>query len=123
MDIEQYISNRILELKQKNYKNVVDKHLSELMGFHPGYLSQIFLGKRLPSYQALEKICSFFEISLSEFFDETYQKDESSDLLAKKIREKTNPQQISFLNHLLDTLDKDDVNALVETLKKISQDK
>ena len=45
-------------------------------------ISAIEIGKNLPSLQLLEKICDYFEISLSEFFaeeDETKNKSDLSD--------------------------------------------
>ena len=50
------------------------------LGITSSTISAIETGKNLPSVQLLEKVCDYFEISLSEFFAEEDESKNKSDL-------------------------------------------
>lgn len=63
---EDFIKNRIAELLVKN--NVSEYKVSRDLGHSNGYLQKITAGKNLPSLAALDELCEYFHISLSDFF-------------------------------------------------------
>ena len=64
--IEEFVRERITELRLR--RNISERKLSEMLGHSYGYISQITSGFNMPSFSALEEICEFFNISMSEFF-------------------------------------------------------
>ncbi len=73
-------SSKIKNLRES--AGLSSSKLSSELGMTSSTISAIEIGKNLPSLQLLEKICDYFEISLSEFFaeeDETKNKSDLSD--------------------------------------------
>lgn len=65
--IDDFIRERIKLLVKSS--PIPDTKISELIGYNKSYLSQIITGPRLPSFLGLEKLCDFFQITLSDFFN------------------------------------------------------
>ena len=73
-------SSRIKNLRES--AELSSSKLAGELGITSSAISAIETGKNLPSVQLLEKICDYFEISLSDFFaeeDETKNKSDLSD--------------------------------------------
>ena len=67
-DLQSYISDRIYKLRIS--KNLSARELSLSLGQSPCYINKIENCKSLPSLQSLFYICSYFNISIKEFFNE-----------------------------------------------------
>lgn len=65
---EKEIRNRITKLRMD--KNLSENRLSTNLGQSITYIQSITSGRALPSLKALMNICEYFDISLSEFFEE-----------------------------------------------------
>ena len=117
--IETYIREKIVELKNKNCKDIADTTLSQLMGFNSSYLAHLTSGKTLPSLYALQKMCNFFEITLRDFFDEEYEGAKSMEFLRHKAHDKLRPEHISKLMELLERLDSEDIENLLGICDKL----
>lgn len=64
---EKFIRDRINELRLK--KNISEYQLSLDLGHSQGYIQSITSGRNLPSMSAFLDICTYFDITPSEFFD------------------------------------------------------
>ncbi len=71
-------SSKIKNLRES--AGLSSSKLSSELGMTSSTISAIEIGKNLPSLQLLEKICDYFEISLSEFFAEEDESKNKSDL-------------------------------------------
>lgn len=67
MDLD-FIRNRITELRLP--KQISEYQLSLDLGQCKSYIQGITSGKALPSVKQLYNICDYFNISLSQFFDD-----------------------------------------------------
>ena len=65
---DEFVRNRINELRLR--KNVSEYQMSAALGRSSGYLYNISSGKALPSLRELFAIVDYFEITLTEFFNE-----------------------------------------------------
>ena len=65
---EDYIANRIIALRMA--KGVSAREMSLALGQNVNYIQRIENKKALPSLPALEYICEYLGVSMSEFFDE-----------------------------------------------------
>ena len=65
---DEFVRNRINELRLR--KNVSEYQMSSALGRSSGYLYNISSGKALPSLRELFAIVDYFEITLTEFFNE-----------------------------------------------------
>ena len=65
---EDYIANRIIALRMA--KGVSAREMSLSLGQNVNYIQRIENKKALPSLPALEYICEYLGVSMSEFFDE-----------------------------------------------------
>ena len=77
------ISERIKFLR--NSKELSANKLSKELGISQSSISLLESGKNKPSFELLEKICDYFEISLSEFFSEDDNIKSQSDLSEEEI--------------------------------------
>ena len=68
MDIN-FVRERITRLRME--KGVSEYQMSYDLGHSRGYINNISSGKALPSLTELFAICDYFQISLTEFFDDT----------------------------------------------------
>ncbi|MCI9071941.1 MAG: helix-turn-helix transcriptional regulator [Lachnospiraceae bacterium] len=64
---EKFIQERINDLRMK--KNISEYQLSLELGHSQGYIQAITSGRNLPSMSAFLDICSYFDITPSEFFN------------------------------------------------------
>lgn len=64
---EMYFRNRLLSLI--NNRNLSEYQLSLDLGHCQGYIHSITSGRNLPSMSAFFDICTYFELTPSEFFD------------------------------------------------------
>lgn len=71
-------SSKIKNLRES--AGLSSSKLSSELGMTSSTISAIEIGKNLPSLQLLEKICDYFEISLSDFFAEEGKDKNKSDL-------------------------------------------
>ena len=65
---EGFIAKRIYELRSKH--NISGRKLSLELGLSNSYITQIENSQRMPSIENLFKICTYFGISLAEFFSD-----------------------------------------------------
>ncbi len=65
---ENYVANRIVALRMA--KGVSAREMSLALGQNVNYIQVIENKKALPSLPALEYICEYLGVSMSEFFDE-----------------------------------------------------
>lgn len=65
---EFFVAHRITELRMA--KNISEYRLSLALGQGKGYIQGITSGKYQPSLKQLMNIADFFNMTLSEFFDE-----------------------------------------------------
>ena len=66
---EEFIGKRITELRLR--RNVSEYQMSLELGQSKSYVQGITSGKSLPSIKQLYNIADYFNMSLSEFFDES----------------------------------------------------
>lgn len=64
---KKFVRSRIDELRIK--KNISEYKLSLDIGKSQGYVQSITSGRTMPSLEALCDICSYFDITPTEFFD------------------------------------------------------
>ncbi|MBT2636570.1 helix-turn-helix transcriptional regulator [Bacillus sp. ISL-39] len=95
------IGLRISELRKQFKKTSVE--LSEAIQISQPYLSRIENGDLAVPIEVLIKICSIFNITLSEFFSEELNLDVNIKNLVISA-EKLNKEQIEALQNFLDTL-------------------
>lgn len=101
---ENFISTRITELRIK--KNISEYKMSLELGQSKSYIQGISSGKALPSVKQLFNICDYFEISLSEFFDE----------------ETNDPQKIHRLVSLGKKLSPEDFDRIIDLMNRLSSE-
>ncbi len=64
-----YIGDRVTSLRMA--KDISEYNLSRNIGKCNNYINKVSSGIIKPSIDTLEAICDFFEITLSQFFDES----------------------------------------------------
>lgn len=95
------VGNRITYFRtQKNYST---NKLANLAGISQSYLRDIELGNKNPTVELLSWICEALELSLKDFFDETYSENISQDPLWARIYALTASQKKALLA-FLDTM-------------------
>lgn len=100
-DIQNFVSDRIQRLREE--KGISSRELSLLLGQSHSYINQIENRKLLPSLYSLSYICTFFEITLSDFFDEN----------------KKHPKQLAHLLEITSGMDIMILNDLINLASKI----
>lgn len=65
---ESYIAKRITQLRMA--RNISEYQMSLELGHSKSYVQSITSGKSMPSTQELFNIADYFDMNLSEFFDE-----------------------------------------------------
>lgn len=114
-NIDDFIKERVTKLVRSC--PIPDTRISELLGFNKSYLSQIIRGLRLPSFLGLEKICDFFQITLSDFFNPEFDclNDVSTQYLARCLSREENAfllkliknrSQLRAIKNFMDALEK-----------------
>lgn len=95
------IGNRIKELRELN--NISANKLSIYLNINPSTISKIENGASKPSLDLLMKICDYFEISMSEFFNDGI----NTSILSHEIKELLHnskyltSEQIQAVNNLI----------------------
>ncbi len=64
---KEFIRNRVYKIRTA--KNISARNLSLELGMSSEYINQLESGKLTPSIDILINFCSYFDITLSEFFD------------------------------------------------------
>ena len=67
-DLKEYFSRKIANLRDSN--NISARKLSQELLLGDNYINQIENKQSIPSIPNLKKICCYFNISLSDFFDD-----------------------------------------------------
>ena len=62
-----FVDNRIYELREK--KNISARRLSLSLGMNSGYINKIENGRTMPSLDMLFEICTYFDITSLDFFN------------------------------------------------------
>lgn len=97
MDIK-FVRERITRLRME--KGVSEYQMSYDLGHSRGYINNISSGKALPSLTELFAICDYFQISLTEFFDDTV----SNPKLLKNVisgLEQLNEKDLQFIQSVI----------------------
>lgn len=72
MELQYYVSKRICQLRTEAALSA--RQLSFNLGFSASYITQIESSKKSLSISALEQICTYFDLTLVEFFEPYYNK-------------------------------------------------
>lgn len=99
---ESFIGTRITQLRIN--KNISEYKMSLELGQSKSYIQGISSGKALPSVKQLFNICDYFEISLSEFFDD----------------ETNNPQKLHKLVSLGKKLSPEDFDRIIDLMTRLT---
>ena len=105
MQIDMFIRQRIAQLRM--HQGVSENQMSRELGHSAAYLSNLSTQQKLPSYRSLAEICDYFDITLSQFFDEDCEYPvEVSELL--KEAKKARPETLRAVLYVLKNLNKAD---------------
>lgn len=78
-----FISNRVACVR--NAKGISARKLSLVLGMSSEYINQLENGRLMPSFEFIMDFCDYFEISMSEFFDEQNLRPVENKNLIKKL--------------------------------------
>ena len=92
------IGKRITYFRTEKHYSV--NKLANLAGISQSYLRDIELGNKNPTVELLSWICEALELSLKDFFDETYSENISNNPLWAKIYSLTPAQKKALLAFL-----------------------
>ncbi len=98
-----FVRNRITELRIN--KNISEYQLSYDLGKSKSYIQSITSGATLPSMDAFIDICTYFEITPTEFFDKDFHK----------------PEKIREANQYIKYLSEKDTDLVLAVLKRFSK--
>lgn len=101
--MEQFVRNRITQLRLQ--KGVSEYQMSYDLGRSRGYINNISSGKSLPSMSEFLSICEYFNISPTDFFDNSQE----------------NPALITKLLNKVKLLSPDDQILVMELLDRLNQ--
>lgn len=102
---EDFIRNRITELRLQ--KGVSEYKMSRDMGHSKSYMQSISSGRALPSLTEFIYMFEYFDVTPSQFFD----------------ADNKNPLLINQLFDAIKSLNNDDLLAILEVAKRISNNK
>ncbi len=100
---ERFIAERITALRMK--KNVSEYRMSLELGQSKSYIQGITSGKALPSVKQLFNLADYFDITMSEFFDE------GTD----------DPEKMHEIMELIKRLDYEDFERILDFTKRLVQ--
>ena len=100
---EEDFFNRLSELRIK--KGVSARDMSLSLGQSEGYINNIENKKAYPSMPAFFYICDYFQITPSEFFDES----------------SPNPEKINKISAKLNSLSEEQLNLISELINQIKK--
>lgn len=95
---EEFVRNRITQLRLK--KGVSEYQMSYDLGHSRGYIYNISSGKSLPPLTELFAICEYFEITPSEFFDNSIKNPELVQKAVEGMKQLDDSDQLMILNHI-----------------------
>ena len=104
MELAEKILNRITQLRIQ--KDISEKQMSRDIGRSASYLSAMQKNKSMPSLISLVAICSYLEVSLSEFFD---------------FEDNTYPIRINQIKDELLTLDDEELDIILQLTKSMNR--
>ncbi|MBE5735598.1 MAG: helix-turn-helix transcriptional regulator [Clostridiales bacterium] len=102
---KQFIKERYYNIR--NAHNLSARKLSIELGQSSEYINQIETGKNMPSIDGLINFCDYFNITLTEFFDENI----------------TYPVQYKELLSQLNKLDTKELELIIDLIKAINSKK
>lgn len=70
MNHDKYIRERLFELIENSH--ISPTRLSEELHLNKGYFTDVRRGKQSVPYDILARICEYYQITLSDFFDRDY---------------------------------------------------
>lgn len=100
---ERFIAERITALRMK--RNVSEYRMSLELGQSKSYIQGITSGKALPSVKQLFNLADYFDITMSEFFDE------STD----------DPERMHEITALIKQLNDEDFDRILDLIKRLAQ--
>lgn len=120
MDIKS-ISQRITKLcDQRNWSYY---RLSKEAGFEQSTLKSISKEKNMPSLYTLEKICTAFDITISDFFDdEIFQQKNKSQIFLNLWKELNSNDKEKVLIYMTGLSKKDLTKEIINELQRIKED-
>lgn len=95
---EEFVRNRITQLRIK--KGVSEYQMSYALGHSRGYIYNISSGKSLPPLTELFAICEYFEITPTEFFDDSVSNPELIQKAVEGMKQLDDSDQLMILNHI-----------------------
>ena len=110
MELQKFIANRIYELRSTN--DISGRKLGMDLGYSETFIPQIENLKKNPSIETIEKICSYFNISYSDFFKPASTVQNTSII-------KT--QAYNTFNELIRTASDSQIELLINFLLKMSK--
>ena len=116
-DINEFVRQRIIELKSS--ADLSDKKISEAIGYSMNYINKITSGSNLPSFTALEAICEFFNITVSDFFKKDFKGTKSAEFLYRKMDEIIDEEDVATLLLALELLGKSGIKDMIKVLKRL----
>lgn len=99
-----FIRNRITELRLK--KGVSEYQMSYDLGYSRSYIYNISSGKSLPPMEAFLEICNYFNITPSQFFDESIK----------------NPALLQSAVDELKKLNDDDMMLIISNIRRLTKE-
>lgn len=100
---ERFIAERITALRMK--RNVSEYRMSLELGQSKSYIQGITSGKALPSVKQLFNLADYFDITISEFFDE------STD----------DPEKMHEITALIKQLNDEDFDRILDLTKRLAE--
>lgn len=99
-----FVRDRITQLRLQ--KGVSEYQMSYDLGHSRSYIYNISSGKSLPPMAEFLQICDYFEITPSQFFDDTSE----------------NPALLQTAMEELRKLDDDDLVLIISTIRRLNRD-
>lgn len=102
-NMDKYIRNRITELRM--VKEVSEYKMSYDLGHSRGYINNISSGKSMPSLTEFLAICDYFNITPSDFFNDSCK----------------NPMMVSEILDEIQEMDEEDLRLVLDLIKRIQR--
>lgn len=121
--VEEFIRKRIGELRVRiKGKKYSERQMSLDLGYNESYINSITNGKTLLSFQALEEICDYFEITLADFFNMEFEGKSSLTTLHKKLDEiDIDHEDVDFLVTLSNEIDQETFKGFIKFLRMVQK--
>lgn len=103
-NMDKYIRNRITELRM--VKEVSEYKMSYDLGHSRGYINNISSGKAMPSLTEFLAVCDYFDITPSDFFNESCK----------------NPMLVSEILDEIQKMDEEDLRLILDLIKRIRRE-